>query len=167
MFFVRSKEQNVCPSCEGALRVVGSRRRVCVDGRGEKMVLIIRRMGCTACSRIHHELPDILVPYKRHVRESIELAASGQTNLCIAADDSTLRRWQHWFKEMAGYFLGCLVSIKARQRKHSAEGTSPVPKSALQRIQNYVGDAPGWLARVVRPIVNMNLWKHTRSAFCP
>jgi hypothetical protein len=28
-----------------------------------------------------------------------------------------------------------------------------------------VGDAPRWLERIVRPIVNINLWLHTRSAF--
>ncbi|WP_425387641.1 hypothetical protein [Aneurinibacillus terranovensis] len=37
--------------------------------------------------------------------------------------------------------------------------------SALQRIGRLVGNAPRWLARIVRPIVNDNLWLHTRFAF--
>ncbi len=56
---MRSAEQIPCPCCSGQLKVIGSRRRSRINGRGEKIVLIIRRLGCVACHRIHHELPDI------------------------------------------------------------------------------------------------------------
>ena len=71
----------------------------------------IRRLGCTQCNRIHHELPDMLVPYKRHVRESIEAVVNGEEHLTVTADESTLRRWRNWFSVMADYFQGCLKSI--------------------------------------------------------
>jgi hypothetical protein len=64
-------------------------------------------------------------------------------------------------------FQGCLKSITIRYGKESVEDKSDLSESKLQRIWHYVGDAPGWLARVVRPIANLNLWIHTRSAFCP
>ena len=167
MFFVRSKEQNLCPCCGGYLKVVGSRKRTCIYGSGEKTILVIRRLGCIQCNRVHHELPDILVPYKRHVRESIEAVVSGDSALSVSADECTLGRWKSWFNDMCDYFQGCLKSIAIRSGLESVEDKSGLPKSKLQRIWHYVGDAPGWLARTVRPIVNTNLWTHTRSAFCP
>jgi len=35
----------------------------------------------------------------------------------------------------------------------------------LQKIGHLVGHADGWLKRIVRPVVNANLWVHTRSAW--
>lgn len=165
--FVRSAEQNQCPCCSGGLKVIGSRRRKFVNSAEDTVILVIRRLRCTDCRRVHHELPDILVPYKRYDSRSIEAGLSGDRDLCVGADESTIRRWRGWFRSMAGYLLGCLVSITIRHFGTSVEGVSSLPESALQRVQRYVGDAPGWLARVVRPVANSNLWLHTRSAFCP
>ena len=52
--------------------MIGSRKRAFISSVGERIVLIIRRLKCKACGRVHHELPDILVPYKRYSSESIE-----------------------------------------------------------------------------------------------
>ena len=137
-------EQLPCPCCSGQLKVIGSRQRKRINASGEKVNLIIRRLRCIECNRIHHELPDMLVPYKLHVSESIEAVVSNDSELSVISDESTLNRWRKWFNEKVDYFQGCLESITIRY-----------------------GDAPGWLARVVRPIANLNLWIHTRSAFCP
>jgi hypothetical protein len=80
---------------------------------------------------LHHELPDILVPYKRYGSESIEAVITGKDALTVYG-------------------------------KESVESASHLPKSTLQKIWHHVGDAPGWLARIVRPVVNLNLWVHTR-----
>ena len=165
MFFVRSKEQIQYPCCDGDLKVIGSRQRKYINDTGERVVLVIRRMRCIKCRKIHHELPDILVPYKRYGRESLEVVLSEGVKLSVAADESTLKRWKNWFSKMADYFNGCLKSISIRYGSESVEDISDFPESKLQRIRHYVGDAPGWLGRVVRPIVNLNLWVHTRSAF--
>ena len=168
MFFVRSLEQIACPCCSEILKEISRRKRSCIDSLGEKVILSIRRLRCVECKRIHHELPDMLVPYKRHVRESIEAVINGEPEASVTADESTLKRWQSWFFEMADYLHGCLVSIIVRyDHKQTVEGLSGLPKSKLQRIWQYVGDAPKWLARVVKPIANFNLWPHTRYAFCP
>jgi len=164
-FFVRSEEQNSCPCCNGILEVIGSRKRKYLNEAGIKAVLIIRRLRCKGCRRIHHELPDILVPYKRYNRASIEAVVSKNATLSVAADESTLFRWRSWFRRLAHHFLGCLVSITIRYQSESVEEAIRFSKSPLQRIWYFVGDAPGWLARVVRPVVNLNLWIHTRSAF--
>jgi len=167
VFFVRSKEQNSCPCCNGSLKVIGSSMRSCINGAGEKVLLVIRRLSCLQCSHIHHELPDILVPYKRHVSESIEAGVTEDSDLSVIADESTLKRWKTWFLDMADYFHGCLQSIAIRYGRDFVEDKSGLFKSKLQRIWQHVGDAPGWLARVVRPLANLNLWRHTRLAFCP
>jgi hypothetical protein len=165
VFFVRSKEQSICPCCGGKLKVIGSRHRGCIKDSGENMDLIIRRLSCLKCNRIHHELPDILIPYKRHGSFSIESVLSESIELAVPADESTIRSWRIWFQSMCNYFLGCLLSVTIRCGKEFVEEKSSFPESKLQRIWQYVGDAPGWLARCVRPIVNSNLWIHTRSAF--
>jgi len=163
--FVRSGEQNFCPCCGGQLRVIGSRERKYINDAGERVTLIIRRLHCRGCKRVHHELPDILVPYKRYSSESIEAVVTGDTTLTVAADESTISRWRRWFWNLSNYFLGCLVSIATCLNRKPVEEESHLPKSPLQRIWQYVGDAPRWLARVVRSVVNANYWVHTRSAF--
>jgi len=163
--FVRNLEQNTCPCCGGQLTVKGSRKRKYINGTGETIILVIRRLYCRNCGRLHHELPDILVPYKRYGSASIEAAVTGDTALTVTADESTIYRWRSWFNEQALHFLGCLTSIAALLGKGSAEETSGLSKSKLQRIWHYVGNATGWLARVVRPVVNINSWAHTRFAF--
>jgi Domain of unknown function (DUF6431) len=147
------------------LEVIGSRKRKYINEAGTKAVLVIRRLRCKDCRRVHHELPDILVPYKRYDRASIEAVVTENAILSVAADESTLFRWRNWFRGLANHFLGCLKSITIRYQNRSEEEAILLPKSPLQRIWHFVGDAPGWLARVVRPVANLNLWIHTRSAF--
>ena len=126
---------------------------------------MIRRLCCSLCSRVHHELPDILVPYKRYGSESIEAVVNEEATLTVAADDSTINRWKQWFLGLANYFASALVSIVICHGLESAEERSDLPQSPLQRIWQHVGDAPCWLARIVRPVVNANYWVQTRSAF--
>ena len=164
---MRSTEQipNLCPCCGGRLEVRGSKRRKSINSAGEELTLGIRVLKCLDCKRIHHELPDSLVPYKRYDRESIEAVINGGTSLDVAADDSTITRWKKWFVTMAYHFLGCLISIATRHNEESVKYMSKLPKSVLQRIFHFVGDTPAWLARIVRSVVNSNNWIHTRSAF--
>ena len=106
------------------------------------------------------------MPYKRHASESIEAA--------VAGDDTAWRRMSppsgaggDGLRRGPNYFLGCLASIAVRHNMSFVEPLSHRPESALLGIWHYVGDAPGWLERVVRSVANSNLWLHTRSAFCP
>lgn len=163
VYRVVSLEQMPAPCCGGCLKVIGSRPRVWFQSSGEKGKLIIRRTYCELCEHIHHELPDLLVPYKRYDAESIEGVVSEPPRTDIAADESTLRRWKAWFLAWSVYAAGCLQSIAMRYNfKIRPFQGSPSGFSLLER---HVGDAIGWLKRAVRPITNMNLWLQTRSAF--
>ncbi|WP_081653889.1 MULTISPECIES: DUF6431 domain-containing protein [Alicyclobacillus] len=161
-FFVRSEECIPCPCCQGQLVVCGSRRRRYTQSNGDQLTLIIRRLRCTECHRIHHELPDILVPYKRYDRESIEQIIT-ESSPSVGADESTIRRVRQWFETWSSYATGCLVAI-ANRHGRVLEPSYPT-QSSLHRIGHLVGDAVGWMARAVRPIANLHLWTHTRSAF--
>ncbi|MEC0148686.1 MULTISPECIES: DUF6431 domain-containing protein [Bacillales] len=165
-FFVRCAEVVPSPCCGEELQVIGSRKRISRNATGEAKVLSLRRLRCTGCCKIHHELPDCLVPYKRYESTCVEDVVSEDTDAAVvAADDSTLYRWKSWYNELATYWCGALSSIAVRFHQQPLEVSSTPSLSTHQRIGQIVGDAPGWLARVVRPIANVNLWLHTRSAF--
>jgi hypothetical protein len=164
VFFVRSAEQHICPVCEHDLFVIGSRSRKGRKPTGEQVTYIIRRLRCKGCQRVHHELPDLLVPYKRYEAECLEsVLTQGQTS-DVAADESTLYRWGVWFAKCWKYWVKSLSTIAARTG-NPVEPLSVPSLSALQLIGHYVGQEVGWLARLVRPIVHSQLWLHTRFAF--
>jgi hypothetical protein len=150
-----------CPCCKGKLGGAGSRPRVWYKSSGDRATLIIRRLYCEICERIHHELPDLLVPYKRYDAESIEGALEG--NDTVAADESTISRWRGWFHMWVVYAAGALYSIGI-QLQLPVEQVSKPSQSALHTLGRFVGDAVGWLARAVRPIANAHLW--VTDPFC-
>ena len=45
-----------------------------IDTGGETVRLVVRRLRCMNenCRRIHHELPDVVVPYKMHTAATFE-----------------------------------------------------------------------------------------------
>jgi len=144
VFYVRSYEKNVCPVCENTIRTIGIRRRKYISDSGEGHTLIIRRLRCKNCNKIHHELPDILIPYKRHCADTIENIIAGEES-GLPCEESTVRRINNWWVACLLYFENVLVSLRA---KHGVLfSLRPAPKE------------------IVRAVVNANLWIHTHSAF--
>lgn len=141
---VRSEERSSCPVCGSGLEVIGTRERKVREGDGEVTELVIRRLRCGACKRIHHELPDILVPYKRYSAGAIEAIVEDDTGK-VVCEESTIRRIKTWWNECMVYFLGVLASLTA---KYGA-----------------VFSGRPRLKEIVRAVVNAHLWAHTRSAF--
>lgn len=167
MFFVRSTELSICPCCEEPLeKVSGSRPRVWYRSSGDRDKLIIRRLYCEQCEQIHHELPDVLIPYKHYGTESIEPVIDDADPIDVAADESTLYRWREWFEMWGPYAVGCLTSIALRFELDLPVGiSSGPPQTVLRRMGRDKRTSAGWLAKVVRPIVNVHLWVQTRFAF--
>lgn len=164
MFFVRSTEQPICPVCDCDLFVIGSRERKGRKPTGEQIKYIIRRLRCEGCKRVHHELPDLFVPYKRYEASCIESVLTEGHNTDVAADNSTLYRWRLWFAQFGLYWVQCLRMIAIRLKEPVKSLSVPSP-SVLQQIGHYVSQGVGWLSRLVRPLVHSKLWVHTRSAF--
>ena len=141
---VDSFETNVCPVCGHILIVIGIRERKYIDSDGTKKVLVIRRLRCKGCLAIHHELPDILIPYKRHCAETVESIIGGDAaNACC--EELTIKRIRSWWAACRLYFEGVLTSL--REKYGAVISLSPAPRE------------------IVMAVVNSNLWVHTRSAF--
>ena len=159
-----------CPLCGGVLKCFGTRLRKCILRSGEKIVLSLRRLRCSnpTCRRIHHELPDFLVPYKRHESASIELVCAPWVKLRevdVAVEDRTIGRWKRWLETFASYWEGCLRTISARMGLQSGTNPEASSTSPLQRLFQLVGSRPGWLAEIVRTLVNAGFWVQTHSAW--
>jgi hypothetical protein len=160
-YHIRCREQSICPvCCSPVLKVIGSRDRKVLNSCGTRIVLVIRRLRCSSCKRIHHELPDCIVPYKRYSSESIE-AILDDTEDTVSCEESTIYRIRKWFGDFSGYLAGCLGAFAARWDSN----VIAVQSSVMHRIKAFVGEEARWLARTVRPVVNTNNWVHTRSAF--
>lgn len=130
--------------CGGGLGVIGSRRRRSVNTAGEKETLIIRRLRCKRCRAIHHELPDTIVPYKRHCAETIELIIGGTPeNVCC--EDSTISRIQAWWAICRLYFASVMASLREKYKVVFSKQCAP--------------------REIIRAVCNAHLWVHTRSAF--
>ncbi|KIY21055.1 hypothetical protein UB32_15830 [Mesobacillus subterraneus] len=166
-FLVRGAERIPSPCCGKTMLVRGTKDRKAKDHTGQSKTYNIRILQCTNCGTTHHELPDLLIPYKRYEAECIEDVLTNPSTHIVPADDSTLSRWHRWFHQFVDYWIGCLNSIMVRtsQENIPLDITSKCSGNALQRIGHLAGDANGWLTRTVRPIVNINLWIHIRSAF--
>ena len=142
-FHVNSYEVNACPVCGYTVAVIGTRRRKFINTTGDKQTLIIRRLRCKDCRVIHHELPDILIPYKRHCAETVENVVSGnEDNVCC--ENHTIRRIKEWWAACRLYFEGILSSL--REKYGDVLSLEPAPRE------------------IVRAVTNANFWIHTRSA---
>ncbi len=158
--YVKSEEKSICPICGSPhLKIIGSRKRNAWQSDGEKIIMIIRRLRCINCLKIHHELPDKLVPYKRYTSSAIETVLDNTTE--IYCENGSIYRLKKWFSEIESYIAGCLSAVANRLNLEVNFSTGP----AHRRIKSLVGESRGWLARTVRTIVNTNNWPHTRSAF--
>ena len=140
--------------------VAGSRKRMLREADGGRTVLIIRRLRCEHCRRIHHELPDAVVPYKHHSAQAIEEILSERKEEAYPCETSTALRLRCWFSLLREYFEGALAAVRCLHRQDQAlrqelEDLIPLAPASL---------ASGWLKQLVRILVNAGLWPQTRFA---
>ena len=117
--------------------MIGSRKRGLVNIAGDQKTLVIRRLRCVECGKIHHELPDIVMPYKRRCAETIERIIDGDDEEIIC-EESTIRRIRAWWRSKSLYFASILASLRAKYG-----------------IQISMESAP---REIVRAVVNAHLW---------
>lgn len=157
-FYVKSREISYCPYCEGSFKVIGSRRRVLFQQDGTTQPLVIRRLQCTECHRISHELPDKIIPYKRYESDVISEALSEETTLendCCPAEHSTIKRWKLWFFLLHEYIEAVVWALA------ELLGSKCFVKLPLYPLSR---QADGWLKLIVRNLINSGRWRQTRSA---
>lgn len=136
-----------------------------IDEKGVKQNLVIRRLKCEVCGKIHHELPDFLVPYKRYASQWIEAVITNREMCCVAVDESTFQRWRRWFSDLGWYFLDSMMAIKKQLDFKTHEHLTRPHGTALQGLIHLINREVGWLAVVVRILVNTKMWVQTRLAF--
>ena len=132
---------------------------------GEERCYVIRRLRCQLCEKIHHELPNIMIPYKRHEAKVIESAIEMIEPLVLQVDDSTLFRWRSWFKDLIEYWLFICGSLLS-QFETTAPPANDLSAHSLpvhRRIGRWFGEQD-WLRKIVQPVANHHFWIHTRSA---
>ena len=112
-FVVIVLNESYCPICQCVLSIRATRQRVIWEGDtdAEKGILIIRRLYCEKCARIHHELPDCVVPFKRYSAEVIENIVDGQAAKDTPCPDGTARRLRGWWEAVKAYFLCILLTL--------------------------------------------------------
>lgn len=164
-FHVKSINIANCPVCNNRLQIIGSRRRGVIKYGGEKIPLMIRRCYCEQCNKIHHELPDIIIPYKRYTSGAIEKIISiGQQNSeeDYCCDTSTVVRLKAWFFTLRDYIERALLTLRTIY-KYDDDICKMISK--LVPLKNYGKLSAGWLKTIVRMLVNTNRWVQTHSAF--
>ncbi len=125
--------------------MIGTRRRRFIQENGEKAALMIRRFRCKGCGRIHHELPDMLIPYKQHIAATVEKIYSGN-RWDVCCDDNEIRRIYLWLMRV---FLPMAASLYSPQ---------PTAQRVLLR-RSISGSPPGWLSELVYRLVSENRWR--------
>lgn len=123
-------------------------------------MLIVRRLFCEHCHRIHHELPDLIVPYKRHCADTIEEILSDKDSDTYPCETSTAVRLRHWFSLLRGYWERALIALR-----HLYENDEQI----LTDLSMFIPFQPslfsaGWLKKIVRILVNAGFWIQTRLA---
>lgn len=158
LVYVRSQEECSCPYCDGSFKVIGSRKRGLYRLDNTIDYLIIRRLRCEKCSKISHELPDIVIPYKRYeadaIAEVLDESAEPE-DTCCPAELSTIQKWKCWF-----FLLGKFLEAFIRTSMEAIDVRSVVqlPLYPLSR------QPVGWLKALVRFLVNSGYWGQTRCA---
>jgi hypothetical protein len=140
--FVVPREASYCPVCTEPLSLRGRKERGLIEGDGTKVILLIRRMYCAKCDRIHHELPDCCVPYKRHCADTFEKIIAGNAD-SVPCETETIRRILVWWEMMQPYFISILKSLA---EKHQ------VPFSSTPAFKE-----------IVRAVTNSNNWIFARG----
>lgn len=154
-------EQITCPHCQAELFPYDRRDRKYRDQDGDWKILVIRRLRCSnqQCRRIHAELPDFLVPYKRYTVSSIEAVLTG-TAQAIPVEESTRQRWKRWYRQLRNHFLGVARSVW-RQQAEVARTLFASPTITASTIWDEMSFS---LTELVRLTVNSVNWLTTRTA---
>ena len=142
---INTGERQPCPICGGRLTGYGWRERKVIESDGSAVIFLLHRLVCAACGKIHHELPDSMIPYKRHCAATVENVIS-DNYVDVCCEESTIRRIRLWWQTMYLYFKGVCDALTAKYGTHFSDPLKP--------------------KETVRAVANAHLWISTRSA-CP
>ena len=146
IWIITGQEDVPCPICSGKLAVRGTCKRKLRQESDDTITLRLRVMECKGCGKTHRELPEGIVPYKRHDAESI-CGMQKAPQDCIA-EPSVRNRiivWLAWFLRYGKDVLKSLLE----QGYHLTE---PVVEPLSRQLVQFV-----------RLVVNSGMWVQHRS----
>lgn len=159
LFLLRSEETHLCPKCGTELCRSGWRKRTVIASDGISDIYWIRRLYCSKCRKIHHELPDFIVPYKRYHVHVIENILEG-TIADIPCYDSTMRLIRWWFSSISESLLRLMDS------KYTCSHWKRKDISSLQKIKKAYGNGKGWLSNAMMHLVKSGYYVKTTRFLC-
>lgn len=144
---MRGSGHSHCPCCGVALHVIGTRSRKLRQTDGSTISLIVRRFRCSKCGRIHHELPDMIVPYKRYSADCIAMVLTASDHPC---EISTALRLRVWFKILKQIVLESLCSLPEIRCFKDLAATTCSPGSTENLLKFLVKKAANVWMRITR-----------------
>lgn len=148
----RSQErETVCPKCNQILLYRDRRKRTYRNKKGEKKIILIRRLKCAFCKQYHNELPDFLLPYKQCIAETVEVAVAenGFVNNSDSEDVPdllTIKRWRRWIEKNIIKINSNIQSYKIQNiyiSKYIPHNTDTI------QIQEIMKKGRGWLSALI------------------
>lgn len=105
MFLIKGTETIPCPICGGHLLQRDRRKRCVIDQEDTKLVFSLRRLFCDRCKRLHTELPDFIIPYKRYGSKVIESLVTDDEGT-IPYEGRTRQKIKSWYEKILGHLKG-------------------------------------------------------------
>lgn len=130
-----------------------------IDVDGNERCYLVRRLKCPVCNRIHHELPNFIVPYKRYCVQVIEAAIEGKS-IDLPCYDNTIANFKRWFESIVDK-MTLLLRAGNSTNKDIPQNVSPLPF-----IKEMYGNANGWLAWAIVQTVHGIFWTRTTRLLC-
>lgn len=157
-----------CPDCDTPMRYRDSRPRIMRRYGGKKCRVLIHRMYCPKCHKLHNELPAQLTPFKHYETRVIEDVLDGVVEEDSKAAENgpseiTMKRWRSWFQKNTQRILGYIRT--ARQRAGMSLSASESEEPLLERLRKA---GQGWGSVRSRPsyIAPADFWLRTAAEIC-
>ena len=91
--------------CQGPLKHYDRRTRKAIDKQGKPRQYSLRRLRCQACGKMHLELPDFLLPYKRYEAVVIVDVVT-QDQVSMPYEERTIKKIKRWFAKIKSALQG-------------------------------------------------------------
>jgi hypothetical protein len=149
IYYLCIKETSLyCPHCGQELIYRDSRLRIWRHCDKPADRILIHRMLCRTCHRLHTVLPDVLVPHKHYGASEIETVLESEVRN-DEVSDSTAARWRIWFNGNKAQIEGVLQSLKLE-----SEDKLPELRSNESLFFHLNTIFHNWLSVVSRLVIN-------------
>ena len=104
IIFINSSAETICPKCNIRTIPHGRCTRKVIMQEGAKK-FSLRVSYCLSCKHSHRELPDFILPYKRHSAETYaQVYDSPHGMLACDVDEKTERTIRRWVSALLSFF---------------------------------------------------------------